>query len=967
MKYAPLPWVHLQNALHAPNRRIRLVFNEDGLTGDRAFAKLYVGPHNMPMVNVHEILEGEEGLSEREKAALNILAEAGISRAFKGRFALTRAQVGRLLSFAADLALEIEGKGGLVQVTQPAHFKSVLLEAETGAGMGFVAIDDDGKMLESPEVIGEQEAMLLVDGHHLYRVAPPILPGEAMALLQSAPLPIAGLTTEEGEAAFGAVVGLGVELSELLELGVPSEPEPQIWIRALLAAADGESNFGLRVHLVTEVANSDLVDEVEIPARGALAPVHALYQPGEKNEDGTAILVTRPSTLEENARMALYNLGLSPAATHRGFHAGGPKALNILAQLVEREGIPDYIRIDEDCLPRVVQLPQKPILRVEHIEEGRQDLLAVRLDIGEEARHLAVAYDDLAKAALAGQRAVALDEDTIITLDPSAGKSLEYLVDVLDLQDSESTREIGSTELALLAASLQDKVELDCHADLKKHLEAFNAEASDEDLVVPDSIVTDLRPYQVDGMGWMRHLHRLNLGRILADDMGLGKTLMTLAMLAWTKENDGPKPTLVVAPTSVIDVWLQEAKKHVSGLNVIKWHGLDRKKQFDDLASADLVVTSYALLRRDVEEQLGKVDFRYLILDEAQHVKNRTTEAWKAVKQIRSDQRLALTGTPIENRVEELWSILEVVTPGLFGTERVFKKRYGIPIAKGNQMRLEELRRRCRTVILRRKKEDVASELPPKIETVYRCDMEDDQRGLYLRILAEVRTDVEQALSIHRGGRARAPILAALMRLRQTCCDPQLVLGKKKGGEVSSAKRALFAEIIRECLASNRRVVVFSQFVKMQEIIHEVLKEEGVENALWLHGGSKNRGDIIANFQREDGPPVIVVSLKAGGTGVTLTAADTVIHYDPWWNPAVEDQATDRAHRIGQDKPVHVIRLACEDTIEERMLALADEKRMAAESVLGKDAPGPRSLSLDEIRNLLDLEAQSAHQKKAAG
>ena len=281
MKYAPLPWVHLQNALHAPNRRIRLVFNEDGLSGDRAFAKLYVGPHNMPMVNVHEILEGEEGLSEREKAALNILAEAGISRAFKGRFALTRAQVGRLLSFAADLALEIEGKGGLVQVTQPAHFKSVLLEAETGAGMGFVAIDDDGKMLESPEVIGEQEAMLLVDGHH-FTESPPILPGEAMALLQSAPLPIAGLTTEEGEAAFGAVVGLGVELSELLELGVPSEPDPQILIRALLAAADGESNFGLRVHLVTEVANSDLVDEVEIPARGALAPVHALYQPGEK-------------------------------------------------------------------------------------------------------------------------------------------------------------------------------------------------------------------------------------------------------------------------------------------------------------------------------------------------------------------------------------------------------------------------------------------------------------------------------------------------------------------------------------------------------------------------------------------------------------------------------------------------------------------------------------------------------------
>ena len=258
------------------------------------------------------------------------------------------------------------------------------------------------------------------------------------------------------------------------------------------------------------------------------------------------------------------------------------------------------------------------------------------------------------------------------------------------------------------------------------------------------------------------------------------KPWMTLAVLAWAKQNQGSKPNLVVAPTSVIDVWLQEAKKHVPDLNVLKWHGRERKENANQLDNVDLVVTSYALLRRDVDDTLGEVTFRYIILDEAQHVKNRQTEAWKAVKQIKSEQRLALTGTPIENRVEELWSILEVVTPGLFGSERVFKKRYGIPIAKGNQMRLEELRRRCHTVILRRKKEDVASELPPKIETVYRCDMDDDQRGLYLRILAEVRSDVEHALSIHRGGRARAPILAALMRLRQTCCDPQLVLGKER-------------------------------------------------------------------------------------------------------------------------------------------------------------------------------------------
>jgi SNF2 family DNA or RNA helicase len=412
----------------------------------------------------------------------------------------------------------------------------------------------------------------------------------------------------------------------------------------------------------------------------------------------------------------------------------------------------------------------------------------------------------------------------------------------------------------------------------------------------------------------------------------------------------------VVAPTSVLDVWVQEAARHAPSLNVIKWHGRERKGLKQAAKDADVIVTSYALLRRDVEDSLGKVDFRYLMLDEAQHVKNPSTEAWKAARQVSCEQRLALTGTPIENRVEELWSILELVAPGLLGTAKTFEKRYGRPIAKGNAVRLDELRRRTRPVILRRKKEDVAKDLPPKIETVMRCEMDDEQRAFYHRVLDEVRADVDKAMNQHSKSRARAPILAALMRLRQVCCDPRLV-SSEDGTGIGSAKLALFEEVMTECLDSGRRVIVFSQFVEMQKILHEVLRKIGVEDALWLHGGTRKRGEVVAKFQEADGPPVIVVSLKAGGTGVTLTAADTVIHYDPWWNPAVEDQATDRAHRIGQQKTVHVIKLACIDSIEERMLALGDEKRAAAEAVVGRDGPGPRSLSLDEIRNLLDEEA----------
>jgi SNF2 family DNA or RNA helicase len=562
-----------------------------------------------------------------------------------------------------------------------------------------------------------------------------------------------------------------------------------------------------------------------------------------------------------------------------------------------------------------------------------------------------------------------LDEDTVLGFTPEAGAALELIADTLELKDASSTRELGPAELAMLVAGLDGRVTIDADdPTIQKRVEEFLKQPGDADRQLPKSLTATLRPYQQEGVAWLSQLHRLGVGRILADDMGLGKTLMALALVAKAKEGEGKKPSLVVAPTSVLDVWVDEARKHVPTLDVLKWHGRDRKGLDAKAADADVVVTSYALLRRDVEGALGNVEFRYMMLDEAQNVKNSSTEAWKAARQVKSDQRMALTGTPIENRVEELWSILDLVAPGLLGTERSFERRYGRPIARGDGTRLEELRRRTRPVILRRKKEDVAKDLPPKIETILRCEMDPEQRSLYLRVLAEVRADVQKALQVHTRARARAPILAALMRLRQVCCDPRLVLAnaddetkaadKLNTAGVPSAKLGLFEEVMKEALAEpERKVIIFSQFVEMQKLIHEVLANVGAPDALWLHGATKNRGEVVASFQDIKGPRVIVVSLKAGGTGVTLTAADTVVHYDPWWNPAVEDQATDRAHRIGQDKTVHVIKLACEDTIEERMLALGEDKRAAAESVLGKDGPGPKALSLEEIESMLEAEA----------
>lgn len=957
MKYAPLPWVHLADALRPSVRRLRIVLEEPAFTNERTFVRLHDGPRSEQITDTHEFLRDKAPLSARERAAVEILHEAGPSHAKKGCFALTRAQLGRLLAFASDVALEVEDRGAIAQVGRPARITGrVRDQGDDGLALVFEATDPDGERIESPLVLGDREAYLLDEQLKLYRLAPPLLPEEAKALLGAEPLLLDGLATEEGEAGFAAVVGLGCDLADLVEVAHPSDPPARLVLRAMLVPGKGAEPIALRVHLVTVLGYRGVTDEVEVTSRGAIPPVYALAA-ARDGDDAPVPLVARPGAQEAEARQALFDLGLKAAGNHRGFAAFGENALDILVKLANREGVPDFVEVDPDALPRIIRLPNRPILSVREKKGGRKGLLSVSLDIGENARELALRFDDIVASVIAGRRSLLVDDDTVLGFSPEAGKALELISDALELKTTSDERLIGGAELALLLSGVKGDVELSCQTEsIRKRMEAFFQAPDEGDRQVPSVIQAKLRPYQLDGVAWLHHLHRLGLGRILADDMGLGKTLMALTLIAKAKEAEGQKPSLVVAPTSVLDVWVDEAQRHAPSLKVLKWHGRDRAG-LDELApDTDIVVTSYALLRRDVESALGKVEFRYLMLDEAQHVKNPSTEAWKAARQVNAEQRLALTGTPIENRVEELWSILELVAPGLLGTAKSFERRYGKPIAKGDQARLDELRRRTQPVLLRRKKEQVAKDLPPKIETIMRCEMGPEQRSLYLRVLAEVREDVQKALQLHSRARARAPILAALMRLRQVCCDPRLVLGDDARG-IGSAKLALFEEVMQEALDSGRRIVVFSQFVEMQKILHEVLEKIGVKNALWLHGGTRKRGDVVKQFQDPNGPPVIVVSLKAGGTGMTLTAADTVVHYDPWWNPAVEDQATDRAHRIGQNKTVHVIKLACEDTIEERILALGGEKRAAAKSVLGEAGKALKSLSVDEMESLLEAEA----------
>jgi hypothetical protein len=799
---------------------------------------------------------------------------------------------------------------------------------------------------------------LLLDANlRVYHLDPPILPEEARTLLASQRLPISGLLHGDARGVFEALLQIGIDLSALAQVAQESDPKGQIVLRAFLQSASRTQPPTLRAHLVTTLSHNGLSEEIEIPAKGLLAPVQPLTDTDRKlsHELREGRLIKRDHKAEEGARRSLFQLGLLASSTHRGFMAEGQAALDILSKISSGTDLSPYIVVDRDLLPEITQLQDRPELFVQQVPNAAADTFSLGMDLPSIASGFS--FDDLVAVAQKGGRALLLDDDRVLAFSPKAAEALAWLADALDVKNSKATRELSFLEMAFFVRASGDFFQFSAKADLKKRLENFIPELTAEDQRLPTMLKTELRPYQREAVTWLSQLHRASLGRLLADDMGLGKTLMVLCLLAKLKESNGAKASLVVAPTSVIDVWVDEAHRHFTDLKAVKWHGPDRANDVEALKNADVVVTSYALLRRDAEAILSKQDFRYVILDEAQNVKNARTESWKAAASINSDQRLALTGTPIENRLLDLFSILSLVAPSVLGTEKTFVRRYVQPIQTGNVDRARELRERVRPIVLRRQKSDVEKDLPPKIENIMRCEMAPEQRALYRQILLAAKDELSGALTSPLTNRSRMPFLAAITRLRQVCCDPRLVHAEG----FPSAKAALFEEALIECLSMGRRMIIYSQFIKMQEILLQICRKNGVEDALWLHGGSKNRDQIVSKFQDPNGPKVIVVSLKAGGTGITLTAADTVIYYDLWWNPAVLDQAADRAHRIGQTKTVHLIKLVCANTIEEQILALSEKKREIAQNMLVADQPGQRTLSMEDIYKLLNVELEREH------
>ena len=467
---------------------------------------------------------------------------------------------------------------------------------------------------------------------------------------------------------------------------------------------------------------------------------------------------------------------------------------------------------------------------------------------------------------------------------------------------------------------------------LREMLKQLGGISSLPEVPLPAGLNAELRQYQQQGLNWLQFLRSHGLCGVLADDMGLGKTLQTLAHILVEKQAGRlDRPALVFAPVSLMGNWRREANRFTPDLNVLVLHGADRHEAAGDMATQDLIIAPYSLLKRDRERWLNQA-WHLVVLDEAQNIKNANTDAAQVVGELNTRHRLCLSGTPMENHLGELWSLYHFLMPGFLGNQARFKQLFRTPIEKlGNNERLEQLRRRVTPFMLRRAKSDVATDLPPKQTAVSSVQLGGAQADLYETIRLTTEKAVREALANKGLAKSQIQILDALLKLRQVCCDPRLVPLAAAKQIKESAKLELLMDMLPEMLAEGRRILLFSQFTSMLTLIEEELVKRDLK---WvkLTGQSQKRDDIIEQFTSGE-VPLFLISLKAGGVGLNLPQADTVIHYDPWWNPAVENQATDRAHRIGQTQSVFVYKLVAQGTIEERILALQVRKAMLADSL----------------------------------
>lgn len=634
---------------------------------------------------------------------------------------------------------------------------------------------------------------------------------------------------------------------------------------------------------------------------------------------------------------------------------------------------------------------QRPVQKLHLPAREGAWLLSLGVEIDGETLDLVPLLADLLRRDarwLDARQLAAIDDAAVITLRAPGGRRIEApagplkaivaaMVDLLtdparnQRQDGDPLR-LGAWEArrieALRAALIQagrvgehNAWQLQGDTGLALLAQRLRAIGTPQPVAAPRDLAVRLRPYQLEGLAWLQYLRAQQLGGILADDMGLGKTAQALAHVLLEKEAGRlAQPALVVLPTSLLFNWQAEAARMAPGLRVLALHGPGRSQAHAHIAAHDLVLTTYPLLWRDVEA-LAARPWHLLILDEAQMVKNAGSRGARALRRLQARHLLCLTGTPLENHLGELWAQFDFLMPGFLGDLRSFNARWRKPIEEnGETLRAQLLARRVRPFILRRRKQDVAAELPPRTEVLQRVQLQGRQRQLYEAVRTAADKEVRRVLERQGFAGAQVAVLDALLKLRQVCCDPRLLKGTAVHPGTERAKLEWLAGALPPLVAEGRRVLVFSQFAALLALVQEQLDALALPY-LSLTGRTppRERGAVVERFQALQAP-VLLVSLKAGGTGLNLTAADTVIHLDPWWNPAVQEQATARAHRIGQHLPVFVYQLVVQGSIEERMLELQARKAALAQSVLGHDGAGAVKFSEADLHALLAPLAEPA-------
>jgi SNF2 family DNA or RNA helicase len=500
-----------------------------------------------------------------------------------------------------------------------------------------------------------------------------------------------------------------------------------------------------------------------------------------------------------------------------------------------------------------------------------------------------------------------------------------------DFSKGDSLR-LSRLEALRVGASLGEGAQWQGASQLQELVKQLGGKSELPAVTAPDGLLAELRPYQLQGLTWLQFLRSNHLAGILADDMGLGKTLQTLAHILIEKHAGRlDRPALIIAPVSLMGNWRREAERFTPTLRTLVMHGKDRHDSADDMAQQDIIIAPYSLLQRDSERWLAQ-PLHIVVLDEAQNIKNANTHAAQVAGELNTRHRLCLSGTPMENHLGELWSLFHFLMPGFLSSQARFKTLFRTPIEKhGDNDRLDQLRRRITPFMLRRHKAEVATDLPEKQTHISSVELTGKQANLYETIRLTTEQSVREALANKGLAKSQIQILDALLKLRQVCCDPRLVPIPTAKKIKQSAKLELLMDILPEMIAEGRKILLFSQFTSMLSLIEEELVKHDIK---WvkLTGQSQNRNTLIERFTSGE-VPLFLISLKAGGVGLNLTQADTVIHYDPWWNPAVETQATDRAHRIGQTQQVMVYKLVTQGTIEQRILALQERKAALAQSM----------------------------------